>query len=410
MLQREGASRTTLNSNLTLFAVGFLAATVALSCFLLYVVPPRAFVVFYFATTPILKWAERPRRSEWAAWTVSGTVAWVAYALIHGARMHDWIGGGVIGFAIAAMFVTALAITSSPPGAQRDAALRFSVIGAMPLLLLIGMVGLTFGGTGGATFDATLAAVDHTLWVDPSFSVGRVLHSSAALNSAAQVGYDALPLAVAAVGAAVWRRRGEADARTIFLALALSGLVAWVCFAFLPAAGPVYKWGSRFPLSPPAPADLIVGKGALAIEGFRNALPSMHMVAALLVVFATSSLSTAWRLLACITCVITVVATLGTGQHYFIDLAAAVPLAAAAYAGARHGWMSRRVVGLNLLALGILVTAVRLFGSVLVSHPKTMWTAIGVTASWSLGSVLRLGGLPPTRLAVVPGTRLPGTV
>jgi len=105
----------------------------------------------------------------------------------------------------------------------------------------------------------------------------------------------------------------------------------------------------------------------------------MHMVAAILVLWAALPLGAWWRALASLVLALTVLTTIGTGQHYLVDLVAALPLAVAAEAsvGRRSGW--KRRVGLSLALLVAWVAALRWAALLFVIVPGFTWTAIVAT-------------------------------
>src|SRR5205807_3710022 len=64
----------------------------------------------------------------------------------------------------------------------------------------------------------------------------------------------------------------------------------------------------------------------------RNAMPSLHMAWAVLLWFNCRPLSPAARGLAVTYVALTVIDTLGTGEHYLVDLAVALPFSVAVQA------------------------------------------------------------------------------
>ncbi len=141
------------------------------------------------------------------------------------------------------------------------------------------------------TIDASLLRMEHGAsvtiydWVSTHPIWHRVL----------RVIYDSLPLATALV-LIVTRRRSECMA-----AVVLAGLIAPIFYVLFPAVGPAWVNVADAP---------------------RNCLPSLHMAWALiLVVYSPARV----RALAILFALLTAFATLGLGEHYIIDLVAAVP-------------------------------------------------------------------------------------
>jgi hypothetical protein len=65
----------------------------------------------------------------------------------------------------------------------------------------------------------------------------------------------------------------------------------------------------------------------IPLKGARNAIPSLHMAWVLLVWWNSKGLSRWIRVIALAFVIFTVLATLGTGEHYFVDLVVAFPFA-----------------------------------------------------------------------------------
>jgi hypothetical protein len=110
------------------------------------------------------------------------------------------------------------------------------------------------------------------------------------------------------------------------LAFLVTGPVGILFYNMLPACGPVHLFAGNFPWHPLAIADAMRLKlEALPIQGARNAIPSLHMTWVLLAWWNSKGLARWIRAIAMVFVVLTVMATLGTGEHYFIDLVVAFP-------------------------------------------------------------------------------------
>jgi hypothetical protein len=107
--------------------------------------------------------------------------------------------------------------------------------------------------------------------------------------------YGYLPLATTLV-LIVTRRRSECMA-----AVVLAGLLAPIFYVLFPAVGPAWVNVADAP---------------------RNCIPSLHMAWALILVVYSPARA---RVLAIPFALLTAFATLGLGEHYIIDLAAAIP-------------------------------------------------------------------------------------
>src|SRR6185369_12382122 len=133
------------------------------------------------------------------------------------------------------------------------------------------------------------------------------------------------------------------------------GAAVYLLYNILPAAGPYYVFGKAFPYHlPPPPALQVVLLGDVA----RNAMPSMHLACALLIFWNCRRLPLWIYLASAVYLILTVLAAIGLGEHYAIDLVAAVPFAlllqsvcAPASLRSRREWKRSQIVGGTLVAL-----------------------------------------------------------
>jgi hypothetical protein len=120
-------------------------------------------------------------------------------------------------------------------------------------------------------------------------------------------------------------------------------------------------------------------------------MPSLHFAGALFTAWGLWSLGTTWRLLGLGVAILTVLATLGTGQHYAIDLIVAVPFATAVYAGAsRTGpWKAMTVYGI----VGTLawIALLRWAPGQLVHVNGVTWLLALTTIAIPIALLMRLG-------------------
>lgn len=117
----------------------------------------------------------------------------------------------------------------------------------------------------------------------------------------------------------------------VFAALALAGLLGPQCYKLLPVCGPVWLLGSPcytgeigMKCADVALSDL--ARVQLDSAWPRNGMPSLHLGWALLIWFLCRDLKFG-RWIAFIFLLLTALATLGGGEHYFVDLIAAFPFA-----------------------------------------------------------------------------------
>jgi hypothetical protein len=177
------------------------------------------------------------------------------------------------------------------------------------------------------TFDLYLYSFDCSLRVQFSFLVGQMFARHEWLSFAGLLFYIALPLPLALVYAANLRLKNK-DAFPIVLAFLVTGPIGVLFYNIVPATGPVHIFGQRFPWDPLSTwqaMHLILE--TLPVKGPRNAIPSLHMAWVLLVWWNSKGLARWIRAVALAFVIFTVLATLGTGEHYFVDLVVAFPFA-----------------------------------------------------------------------------------
>lgn len=110
----------------------------------------------------------------------------------------------------------------------------------------------------------------------------------------------------------------------IFLIAAILG---FGCYFIFPVVGPAPFFGGSYPGSLPGLADF-APRAMLAGLAPRNGMPSLHFAWALLLLMNVPRRLRYAKALYALYCYLTFMATLSTGQHYFVDLIAALPFAA----------------------------------------------------------------------------------
>ena len=175
------------------------------------------------------------------------------------------------------------------------------------------------------TFDLFLYSFDCSLRVQFSFLMGQAFWTWLWLRFVCLLIYIALPLPLALVYAAQLLRKRE-NALAVMLAFLVTGPVGVLFYNMLPACGPIHLFGAAFPFHPLSTADAMrMNVVPVLIKGARNAIPSLHMTWVLLVWWNSRGLARWVRVIALLFLVLTVMATLGIGEHYFIDLVVAFP-------------------------------------------------------------------------------------
>jgi hypothetical protein len=233
------------------------------------------------------------------------------------------------------------------------------------------------------TFDLFLYSFDCSLRVQPSFLMGQLFSRWLWLRFVCLVIYIALPLPLALVYAAQLRRKRE-NAFAVMLAFLITGPVGVLFYNMLPACGPAHVFGGAFPWHPLSIADAMrMNVTPILLKGARNAIPSLHMAWVLLVWWNSRGLARWVRAIAFVFVALTAMATLGTGEHYFIDLVVAFPFSLMVQALCSYGLPFRgaRRAGFlfgtfaTLIWLALLSFAPGLFWT----SPVVPWAMITVT-------------------------------
>jgi hypothetical protein len=165
--------------------------------------------------------------------------------------------------------------------------------------------------------------------------------------------YIGLPIPIAVVYGGQLVRKGL-NAWPAALAFLVTGPLGILFYNLFPATGPIHLFAGNFPFHP-----LTIEQAArLAAEPIvilapRNAIPSLHMAWVLLAWWYSRGLSWWSRGIVLAFVVFTALATLGTGEHYFIDLIVAFPftLMIRALCTFSLPWKSRRRIEALLAGL-----------------------------------------------------------
>ena len=175
------------------------------------------------------------------------------------------------------------------------------------------------------TLDLYLYSFDATLGVQPAIVFGQLFAKFSTFAVVSQLVYLGLPVAMALVFAGCMVRRRDFASRAL-VAFLITGPIGACFYTMFPALGPAHILSSSFPwhaLSTAQAKRLVLEP--ITVPGPRNAIPSLHAAWAFLVYWFAYRLSMVERIGAGLFVFFTLCATLGTGEHYFIDLVVAAP-------------------------------------------------------------------------------------
>jgi len=345
--------------------------------------------VFYLRT--------RPKLSEQAAWILSSLAFGTIVRFSHD---HNWINtaSGVLAlFGMGAFLMMGLRWLWSS-GAERRrvyavlapaAALVFFVLSAQRALNLANLL-------YPKTYDLYLYLFDGSLGFQPSFLAGRAMAASTVLRIAALLTYVSLPFVMALVYALRLPKGTERPSWDIVTLFLLAGMAGWALYNLAPATGPGFVFKGSFPwraLPYSSLHRLFLEQIPVGADIPRNAIPSLHMAWVLLLYWNSKRLARSLQIFLVIYATLTIVSTMGTGEHYFVDLVAAVPFALfvqSVVSPDRRAALKRRVVsagsGLGMALLWMLL--VRFAAKTMLLTPLIPWTLVAVTgvAVWKMKS------------------------
>ena len=229
-------------------------------------------------------------------------------------------------------------------------------------------------------FDLYLFSFDASLHVQIPFLAGQAFALWSALRIVAFLFYIGLPIPIALIYAGRVLHARE-KAIPSFIAFLATGPVGVLFYNLLPALGPVHVFGKAFPWQPLSTAQAAkLFLEPIAVAGAPNAIPSLHMAWVLLVWWYSRGLSWWERAIAFAFLFFTVLATLGTGEHYFVDLVVAFPFAVLMEALCEFSLPLRNRMRILALVFGLFATLAWLLA--LRYTPGIFWSS--VILPWTL--------------------------
>jgi hypothetical protein len=313
----------------------------------------------------------------------AGTLALIDFKFLH----YNFNAFGLLSFLGLASLV-ALAIRAAWSRGEESARMRLAFTFAF-LSLSVDAAAVLFHALTSKlnprVLDLYLYSFDASLRVQLSFLMGQAYATWHRFGDAGMFVYIGLPVALAmvAAGRLLHGSKAAIPAMAAFLVTAPIGVIFYNLF---PALGPTYIFGSRFPWNP-----LTINEaGRLRLEpvlvaGYRNAMPSLHIAWVLLAWWFSRGLSVWERSIAMVFVVFTAFATLGSGEHYFIDLVVGFPFALFVYGLCAFplGWTQERKAALGL-GLGLTLgwfAALRVGAKLFWLSPILPWFACLVTVA-----------------------------
>jgi hypothetical protein len=219
-------------------------------------------------------------------------------------------------------------------------------------------------------FDLYLYSIERTFGL-PSFAVGRWFAAHPRFASFELLIYYSLPLVLAGLYAA-HLKMSQTRVDILFL-LYVNALVGFGLYFLFPACGPAYIFTTDFPsFAPP-----INGFFPLVTDCRPNAMPSLHISGALLILWNSRPFGRV-QILSLAYLVLTVLATLGFGEHYLIDLIVAVPFALFVQSVATDTRYRLPVALLGAVALLLWIGSLY-YALPVLSRTSVLWSATAMT-------------------------------
>jgi PAP2 superfamily len=236
------------------------------------------------------------------------------------------------------------------------------------------------------TLDLYLLSFDASLHIQPSFLAGQIFEKVRWLQTPSLIVYMGLAIPITLVYAGRLVRFGT-KAFSVMLAFLVTGPLGILFYSIFPACGPVHMAHGHFPFHPLSIAEtsrLLLEP--IAIPGVRNAIPSLHMAWVLLAWWYSRGLSWFERMIVLVFVIFTVFATLGTGEHYLVDLVVAYPFALMIQAACAYelGWTKPRrfsAAGFGLGGVLIWLGALRFANRIFWASPIVPWALIVATVA-----------------------------
>lgn len=272
------------------------------------------------------------------------------YALLGGPIDHAFLvalisAGAFLGIGSITVMAWQTIWTPQPDNRTSNAALRDALV--LPVFSLVAGLGMNWAnGFPRPTYDHLLYAFDGTLFgIPPGQTVAALFRSLPWVGGAASVAYQGLLIFPPLYrGWALYR--GLRSSINVIYVFVTAGVAGFILYQVCPAEGPVYSFGTRFPDHLPNWRDISLAPYLSA--GVHNAVPSMHMTWALLILWSALELGPLALALAGGLVGFTLLATLGSGEHFLVDLVVSLPLAFAVWNVFRRDKL-RAALGLSLV-------------------------------------------------------------
>jgi len=229
------------------------------------------------------------------------------------------------------------------------------------------------------TFDAPAFRLDATLGFQPSEILALVANRWPVFENLLAVSYSAILVAFVAL-LALEATAGKKFPGSMMRIYVACGAAAFALYHLCPISGPRFLLEGFFPHAVPTP-EAISLDSTLVRQTARNGMPSMHFASSLLLWMNAGYVGRWARAGFAVLVGLTVLATLGLGEHYLVDLVAGVPAAVALQALCTRvlPWQAperRNAVLWGAALTGFWIVAVRFGVEAFLAVPGLTWVAM----------------------------------
>lgn len=235
----------------------------------------------------------------------------------------------VIGLALTAPSVLSFAyvgwITAQKHSQQHLAKVFWHLFALFVLMGVFTVDGLNIGlALQPRTFDGMAYRLDAAFGPSLAVRFSQFALDHPLVKTSTQIVYDLIGY-VAAVFTGLVLRAGKSESMHLWRYVVWPYAIGGLIYTLLPITGPAYAFPQHFPNAMPEPASFAL-TSAVGLPAYRNGMPSMHLTGALLLLYAALCIrNRAATWLSVVFVVGTAWATLALGEHYLIDLLAALP-------------------------------------------------------------------------------------
>jgi hypothetical protein len=352
-----------------------------------------SFLGFAFIGLTAIQLALGPTLYEIVLTVLAGSFYGGIYGFFGGSLPADWPFrvAGILSFLGTGSLLALAARVLWNEGDDQKKRLKALLVGLTPIVFLVytPVVFSMIHVTVPYLFDRYLYAFDSRFGFQAAFAAGRLFADWPILKTVCSLVYMGLPLAMAVVYVVVPIAEDEPSLIKTFL---LIGVVGVNLFQVVPAAGPVYAFTDDYPDRRPVISSGFI-KPIHLQHGVGNAIPSLHTAWALLIFWRTRYCHLAIRGAAAAFLFLTLLATLGLGEHYLIDLVVAVPYTVCMRAACMNkaAWSRERIAAIvcNAALVGLWLGLLR--QGVLTGIPEwCAWSMALLTVLWALWLNVRI--------------------